>query len=119
MTGAHVLGYTPEAEAARAALRRLLPGRDIDAGDRWLILELPPAEPDVQPSDGSVRHTLSLICDDIAATVAELPAAGFEIRGEPEDRGCGICAELVLPGGLEVQLYEPRHVTAIGAAERG
>lgn len=53
------------------------------------------------------------MCDDIGATVAELRAGGVEVRGEPEDEGWGISTTLVLPGGLDVRLYEPRHPTAV------
>ena len=47
------------------------------------------------------------------ATVKELRGKGVEVRGDPEDEGFGITTTLVLPGGLEVMLYEPRHKTAI------
>jgi hypothetical protein len=53
------------------------------------------------------------MCDDIADTIAELRDRGVEIRGEPQDAGFGITATMVLPGGLDVMLYEPRHPTAI------
>jgi hypothetical protein len=38
---------------------------------------------------------------------------GIEVRGEPEDEGYGITVTTVLPGGVEVQVYEPRHAVAI------
>ncbi len=63
--------------------------------------------------DSGVRHQLTLMCDDIAVTVEELRGKGVEVRGEPEDEGFGITTTLVLPGGLEIMLYEPRHRTAI------
>ena len=53
------------------------------------------------------------MCDDITATVEELRGKGLEIRGEPKDERFGITTTLVLPGGLDVMLYEPRHPTAI------
>ena len=52
------------------------------------------------------------MCDDITATVRELRAKGIEVRGEPQDEGWGISVMLALPGGVEVQLYEPRHAVA-------
>ena len=114
ITGAHVLLYTPQAEALRTVLRDALGWEHVDAGDDWLIFALPPAELGVHPSEGETRHELSLMCDDIAATVAELQAKGIEIRGEPEDRGYGIVATMVLPGGVEIDLYEPRHASPLG-----
>ena len=117
--GAHVLLYSPEAEALRALLRDVFGWRHVDAGDGWLIFRLPPAELGVHPADGptwesGVRHQFSLMCDDIDATIRELRAKGVEVVGEPEDEGYGITVTLNLPGNLEVMLYEPRHKTAIG-----
>jgi catechol 2,3-dioxygenase-like lactoylglutathione lyase family enzyme len=109
IVGAHVLLYTPEAEALRTLLRDALGWEHVDAGDGWLIFALPPAEIGVHPSEGETRHELSLMCDDIAATVAELRAKGIEIRGEPDDRGYGIVTTMILPGGVEIDLYEPHH----------
>ena len=114
ITGAHVLLYTPEAEALRATLRDALGLDHIDAGDGWLIFALPPAELGVHPSDGATSHALSFMCDDIVATIAELKAKGIEFsRDEPRDDGFGITADIRLPGNVEVQLYQPRHPTAI------
>jgi hypothetical protein len=113
ITGAHVLLYTPEAEALRARLRDVFGWNHVDAGDGWLIFALPAAELGVHPSDGATHHELSLMCDDIERTTAELRAKGVEIRGDPDDRGFGIAATIVLPGGVEILLYEPRHETAI------
>ena len=53
------------------------------------------------------------MCDDIGATVTDLRARGLEIRGEPEQQQWGMTATLVLPGGVDVMLYEPRHPTVI------
>jgi hypothetical protein len=113
ITAAHVLLYTPEAEALRAQLRDVFGWQHVDAGDGWLIFALPPGELGVHPSEGNTHHQLSLICDDIQATVEELRAKGVEVRGEPEDKGFGIGAPAVLAGGVEVLVYEPRHETAI------
>lgn len=109
--GAHVLLYTPAAEELRAVLRDVIGWRHVDDGDGWLIFALPPAELGVHPGD-TPTHELSLMCDDIGATVAELRSRGIEVKGEPEDAGFGIVVTLVLPGGVEVLLYEPRHQIA-------
>ena len=58
-------------------------------------------------------HELSLMCDDLDATVAELRAKGIEFRGEPENQGFGTVITMVLPGGVDMMLYQPRHATAI------
>ena len=111
--GAHMLLYTPEAVELRATLRDVFGWKDVDAGDGWLIFALPPAELGVHPSEGETMHQLSLLCDDVVATADELRAKGVEVRGEPEDKGFGVGVTLVLPGGVEILLYEPRHKTAI------
>jgi hypothetical protein len=113
IVGAHVLLYTPEPEALRATLRDAFGWRHVDDGDGWLIFALPPAELGVHPTEGGTRHELSLICDDVQATVAELRAKGLDIRGEPQDLGFGIGVPIVLPGGVELLLYEPRHASPL------
>ena len=113
ITGAHVLLYTPEAEALRATLRDAFGWKHVDAGEGWLIFALPPAELGVHPADDTTKHELSLMCDDIGATVAELRSKGVEVPSEPRDMGFGIGTTAVFPGGVEVLLYEPRHATAI------
>jgi len=112
ITGAHVLLYTTEPDALRAVLRDAFGFGHVDAGDGWLIFNLPPAELGVHPSDHAV-HELTFMCDDVYETVADLRAKGIEVKGEPTEAGFGITVTLVLPGGVEVLLYQPRHPTAI------
>ena len=106
--GAHVLLYTPEAEALRSTLREAFGWAHVDAGEGWLIFALPPAELGVHPGE-TTHHELSLMCDDVQATLADLEAKGVEVPGEPHEMGFGVGATVVLPGGVEVLLYEPRH----------
>lgn len=118
ITGTHALLYTSEADAVRRIFRDVLGWPHVDAGDGWLIFALPPAELGVHPAEGptfdsGVRQQLAFMCDDIAVTVEELRSKGLEVRGEPEDEGWGITTTLVLPGSLDVMLYEPRHRTAV------
>jgi hypothetical protein len=118
ITGAHMLLYTTEPEALRAMLRDVFGWKHVDAGHGWLIFALPPAEMGVHPAEGpayqsGVRHQISLMCDDIGKTIAELRGKGVDIKGEPENEGFGITVMLGLPGGVEVMLYEPRHPVAI------
>src|SRR5687767_5495807 len=74
INGVHVLLYTTEPDALRATLRDVFGWKHVDAGDGWLIFALPPAELGVHPAEGptydtGTRHQLTLMCDDIAATV--------------------------------------------------
>ena len=112
VNGAHVLLYRSEPEHLRAVLRDVFGWDFVDADDGWLIFALPPAELGVHPAEAP-SHELTLMCDDLDATVAELRAKGIEFRGEPEDQGFGIVMTMVLPGGFDMLLYEPRHKTAI------
>ena len=63
--------------------------------------------------ESGVRHEVSLMCDDIATTIANLRAKGLDVDDQPSDEGYGIITTIHLPGGLDVQLYEPRHNTVI------
>ena len=112
ITGVHALFYTPEAEAVRAMLRDVMGWPHVDAHDGWLIFRLPPAELGVHPAEAP-SHELSFMCDDLAATVAELTAKGVEFKGDPQPSSFGTTITMVLPGGVDVMLYQPRHLTAI------
>ena len=116
--GAHMLLYSPEAEALRAMLRDVFGFPFVDAGGGWLIFALPPAELGVHPAEGptyeaGIRHQLSFMCNDIRTTIENLRAKGVQIEGEPEEEEYGITVMMTLPGGVQVMLYEPRHRTAI------
>ena len=116
IVGAHMLLYTPEAEALRAMLRDVFEWDSVDGHtppDGWLIFKLPPSELGVHPAD-EPRHEVTLMCRDIGATVGELRAKGVDIPDEPEDMGFGVVTRIVLPGGVAVLLYEPHHNTPLG-----
>ena len=57
----------------------------------------------------AVHHEISLICDDLAATMDELSAKGAEFSGEPVDYGYGLMINLRIPAAGEVQLYQPSY----------
>jgi catechol 2,3-dioxygenase-like lactoylglutathione lyase family enzyme len=113
ITGAHMLLYTPEADAVRAVLRDVLGWEHVEDHPGWLIFRLPPAELGVHPSDGATTHQICLMCDDLEQTVGELRARGIEFRGEPQVESFGVTITMLLPGGVEVLLYEPTHTLAI------
>jgi hypothetical protein len=109
VVGVHGLFYTPEPEALRAVLRDVFGWDHVDAHGGWLIFALPPAELGVHPADAP-RHELTFMCRDVHATVAELRERGVEVLGEPEDLGFGgVGTRIVLPGGVEVLVYEATH----------
>ena len=107
-----MLLYTPKAEEVRAVLRDVLGWEyveDVASSPGWLIFRLPPAELGVHPTDGSTSHEICLMCDDIESTVRELREKGVAFRGEPAKESFGITTTMLLPGGLEVLLYQPTH----------
>ena len=115
ITGIHGLLYTSEPEALRDVLRDVFGWDYVEAQPGWLIFKLPPAELGVHPVEegAAPMHQLSFMCDDLDATIAELRERGIDIRGEPVNAGFGITTTVVLPGDVDVMLYEPRHITAI------
>ncbi len=113
IVGAHMLLYTPEPEALRAVLRDVFEWNYVEDHPGWLIFALPSSEVGVHPSDGSTQHQVCLMCDDLEQTMVELRAKGIEFRGEPEEESFGITTTMVLPGGVEILLYEPRHQTPL------
>lgn len=106
--------YSSQAAELRAFLRDKLGFPAVDVGEGWLIFDLPEADMGVHPaeeSDGAPSGTpdISFYCDDIEATVRELEARGVEFTGEIEDRGYGLVTFFKVPGGFELQLYQPRY----------
>ena len=112
--GVHTMFYTSEPEALRAFLRDKLGFPFTDVGEGWLIFDLPEAEMGCHPADpkdGSApgTHDISFYCDDIQKTVAELKSRGVEFTDGIEDHGYGLVTHFKMPGGVEVQLYQPRY----------
>ena len=112
INGAHAILYSHDADATRAALAKVLGTRSVDAGGGWLIFALPPAEIAIHPAEEGGRAELYLLCDDVAATVAALRAEGIEVARPISDQGWGLLTTIILPGGVELGLYQPRHPTA-------
>jgi len=112
--GLHGLFYSSEPEALRAFLRDKLKLPHSDVGEGWLIFDLPEADLGVHPVDESGKppsgaHDLSFYCDDIQGTVADLKSRGVPFRDEIADHGYGFVTYFTMPGGVVVQLYEPKY----------
>lgn len=118
INGFHSLVWSDDAEATRAFFRDVLDWPSVDSGGGWLIFKTPPSELGIHPTgthgEGPEvpRHELSLMCDDVVETLAELAAKGVEQVGEVEDQGFGLVASIRVPGAGTMQLYQPRHPTA-------
>jgi hypothetical protein len=54
-------------------------------------------------------HDVSFYCDDIRGTVAELRKRGARFTHGIEDHGYGFVTYFDIPGGIHVQLYEPKY----------
>jgi catechol 2,3-dioxygenase-like lactoylglutathione lyase family enzyme len=113
INGLHALIYVKDAAKARAFFRDVLGFRSVDAGEGWLIFAMPPAELGVHPADGDAPyHELHFMCDDLAATMADLARKRVKCSA-PISAGWGTITKVTVPGGGEIGLYEPRHPTAI------
>jgi hypothetical protein len=108
LIGAHSIIYSRKPEADRAFLRDVLQLPHVDVGDGWLIFGLPPAEVGVHPSDQNDVHEFYLMCDDVAAFVADMRKRGVAC-GPVRDRGWGMLTHVKLPGGGKLGVYQPRH----------
>ncbi len=113
IVGTHMLFYTPEPEALRAVLRDVFGWEFVEDHPGWLIFKLPPAELGVHPSDGATTHQICFMCDDLAATMADLGAKGIGFRGDPAEESFGVTTTMLLPGGVEVLLYQPTHASPL------
>ena len=124
ITAIHTLVYSDDAPATRTFFSEVLGWPSVEhreSGDGWLIFQTGPSELGVHPTrsewQGEVhtsprQHTMSLMCDDIEATKAELEAKGARFLGGVEDHGYGLILMLAVPGADPIQLYEPKHPTA-------
>ena len=120
INGFHTIVYSDDAAATRAFFRDILGWSAVDAGDDWLIFQVPPAELGVHPTEGPDgepwgtrgTHQSSLMCDDIEAAVAELRAKGVTVADEIIDEGFGLTTTIEVPGMGSMMLYQPRHPVA-------
>jgi len=112
--GLHAMIYSSEPEALRAFFRDKLGLPATDVGGGWLIFDLPEADLGCHPADPkegapSGTHNISFYCEDIEASVREMKACGVEFTGPVADRGYGFVTHFKVPGGFEIQLYQPKY----------
>ena len=123
ITGVHTMFYSSQAEELRAFLRDKLELPFTDVGEGWLIFDLPEVEMGCHPADaqdGSPpgTHNISFYCDDLEKTVKHLKKRGVEFIDEIADHGYGLVTHFKMPGGVEVQLYQPRYQKKASKAKR-
>lgn len=118
ITALHTLVYADDPDSARAFFRDVLGLPSADTGGGWLIFKSGPSELGVHPSawehqgqqDGTdQRFDVSLMCDDLDATVADLRAKGAEFSGEPTNQGWGVSIGMQVPGAGEIMLFQPTY----------
>ena len=107
----HSLIFADDADATRAFFRDVLRFPGVDTGGGWLIFKTGPSELGVHPNDGSAGppFDVSLICDDLDATMAELRDRGAEFVGGAQEQSWGRVARLKVPGAGEMTLYQPAY----------
>lgn len=124
ITAVHTLIYSDDPDATRAFMRDVLGWPFVEHPESepgWLIFGTGPSELGVHPTSGThegetysypLHHSISLMCDDIDATKAELEAKGATFSDDVQDFGFGLGTTLELPGAGGILLYEPRHPVA-------
>jgi hypothetical protein len=113
ITGVHAILFSRDADGVRRLFQDVLGFQWVDAGGGWPIFRLPPSELAAHPTEEANHHELYLMCDDVHATVEELKAKGVAFAHPVRDEPFGLLTAIILPGGGEIGLYEPRHVSPL------
>lgn len=100
--------YSPAAGELRAFLRDKLGLAHFDVGGGWLIFTPPSSEVGCHEAEEN-KQDISFYCDDIYETVSELKGKGVVFTAEVEDHGYGLVTYFEAPGGLVIQLYQPKY----------
>ncbi len=118
ITGMHTLVYSDDPDATRAFFRDVLGFTFTDTGGGWLIFRTGPSELGVHPTTGvhegveytsPRQHTISLMCDDLDTTMAELSSKGARFTRNVRDDGYGLTVEVAVPGADDILLFQPRY----------
>ena len=118
ITAVHTLVYAHDPDTARAFFRDVLGLPGADTGGGWIIFKTGPSELGVHPSSWEYEGTsgstdqefdVSLMCDDLDATVADLTPKGAEFEGDVTDQGWGVTIRMKVPGFGAMTLYQPKY----------
>jgi catechol 2,3-dioxygenase-like lactoylglutathione lyase family enzyme len=110
--GAHVIVFTPDADADRAFFRDVLELASVDSGGGWLIFAMPPSEIAFHPTDEAPTNELYFLCDDLASEMTRLEAKGV-VFSPVDDERWGTVTRFALPSGTTLALYQPKHPMAL------
>ena len=111
--GVHAMFYSSKSDELRAFIKDKLRIPYSDVGNGWLIFDLKEGDIGCHPTDGkppSGTHDVSFYCDDLKKTVADLKSRGVKLDSEIADHGYGFVTHLTMPGGVRVQIYQPKYV---------
>jgi len=114
INGVHTMFYSSEVEELRLFIRDKLGISAKDVGGGWLIFDFPSADMGCHPASStpgqaSGTHYVSFCCDDIQQTVKDLIERGVKFNDEIADVGYGHAIHFTMPGGVEVEMYEPAY----------
>jgi hypothetical protein len=110
--GVHALFYSSNSDELRDFIKDKLRLPYTDVGGGWLIFDLKEGDLGCHPTEGdpaSGTHNVSFYCDDLKKTVAELKSRGVAFDDEIADHGYGFVTHLTMPGGVKVQIYQPKY----------
>jgi len=116
--GVHAMFYSSKADELREFIKDKLRLPYTDVGHGWLIFDLAEGDVGCHPTEGSPAsgtHDVSFYCDDLEKTVAELKANGVTFDDEIADHGYGFVTHLTMPGGVRVQIYQPKYAKRTSA----
>ena len=121
--GIHGLFFSSRPNLTRAFLRDKLDLRATDIGKGWLVFDVPVAQVSVHPrEEGEAhapgRHDVSFLCDDIEATVAHLRSRGVRFDDAIQEQSYGFTIHFRMPGGIRVELWEPKFETPASRSKR-
>ena len=109
--GIHGLLYSSDPEATRSFLRSKLRLSGGDIGGGWWMFDFKEADLGVHPVDDPADaggHDVSFYCDDLEAVVKDLQTRDVTVD-EIADRGWGLVTHLTIPGGIRLQLFQPKY----------
>lgn len=110
--GVHAMFYSSKADKLRDFIKDKLRLPCTDVGEGWLIFDLKEGDVGCHPTEGdpaSGTHNISFYCDNLKKTVAELKSRGATFDDSIADHGYGFVTHLTMPGGVKVQIYQPKY----------
>jgi predicted enzyme related to lactoylglutathione lyase len=123
LTSTHLLIYSDDAAATRAFLRDVVgwPSLEEPESGGWLIFQTGPSELGVHPTSQTWHgeaysfprhHSISLMCDNLESTIADLAGKGATFADEIQEFEFGRGIMLEVPAADSILLYQPTHPTA-------